>query len=187
MQAAKPKKKKKKGMKKHLIIMWGVGAVVLVGVLGYIFWKLRTESGKKVRPRALQGACVRKGARCGRLTRGAMHNQGTSKREEKRKKEKEIKKEKVLVEKVKLKEKKEEPPPPQDPSEARRARRQAMEERAKVAADNAFRYGGFCRPVPTAFLHEAHLTRLWCRHVRRGRCGLSGGQQGRTRIARGHL
>ena len=58
--------------------------------------------------------------------------QGASKREEKRKEKKEIKKEKVLVEKVKLKEKKVEPPPPQDPSEARRARRQAMEERGRV-------------------------------------------------------
>jgi len=44
-QDAKPKKKKR-GMKKHLMIMWGIGVAVLVGGLGYIFWQLRKNSGK---------------------------------------------------------------------------------------------------------------------------------------------
>jgi len=42
-----------------------------------------------------------------------------------------------------LRDRKEEKPPLQDPADARRAKRQAMEERAKAAAENAFIYGMF--------------------------------------------
>jgi hypothetical protein len=113
-QDKKPKKKKKKGMSKHLMVMWGLGLAVLVGGLSYVFWKLRSSSGK-----------------------------GASKREEKRSQEKAAKKQKAQAEREKLKDKKDEPPPPQDPSEARRVRRAALEERAKTAADSAFIYGMF--------------------------------------------
>ena len=42
------KRVKKKGMKKHLMVMWGLGAAAMVCGLGYLFWQLRMSSGKKV-------------------------------------------------------------------------------------------------------------------------------------------
>jgi hypothetical protein len=33
-------------MSKHLMIMWIIGAVLMMGGLGYLFWKLRANSGK---------------------------------------------------------------------------------------------------------------------------------------------
>ena len=79
----------------------------------------------------------------GLLTDFCELRQGSSRREEKRSQEKAAKKQKAQAEREKLKDKKEEPPPPQDPSEARRIRRAALEERAKAAAQNAFIYGMF--------------------------------------------
>ena len=103
-------------MSRHLMVLWLIGLVVLVGGGSFAFFKLRAS---------------------------AASGKGGSKREETRKVQKEEKKKLQQKRKEELKEKKEEPAPKQDPAEARRVRRQAMETRAKAAAESAFIYGMF--------------------------------------------